>query len=135
MLRYMPEHQFLSDDEAFEVGVGFRRDHPHRLRMLSRVLGWGDLDDDDAVRQFVHAIPSWRSGRRPPSPQVDRITQHVAAYPAVGAASNLATGCAFWDGCQLSTRWHAERRFGAGCQASARRTGLSAGANACGSPR
>jgi hypothetical protein len=40
----------LSDDEAFEFGVGFRRDHPHRLRLLSRVLGWGDLDDDDAMR-------------------------------------------------------------------------------------
>jgi deazaflavin-dependent oxidoreductase (nitroreductase family) len=54
---YRPEQRFLSDDEAFDVGVGFRRDHPHRLRLLSKVLGWGDLDDDDAMRQFVHGHP------------------------------------------------------------------------------
>mgnify|MGYP003502597711 CR=1 FL=1 len=45
------------DDEAFEVGAEFRRDHPHRLRLLSTVLGWGDLDDDEPVRQFVRNHP------------------------------------------------------------------------------
>jgi deazaflavin-dependent oxidoreductase (nitroreductase family) len=54
---FVPDHRFLSDDEAFEVGAGFRRDHPHRLRLLSTVLGWGDLDDDEAVRQFVRNHP------------------------------------------------------------------------------
>jgi deazaflavin-dependent oxidoreductase (nitroreductase family) len=54
---YVPEHRFLSDDEAFAVGVAFRRAHPHRLQLLSTVLGWGDLDDDDALRQFVHDHP------------------------------------------------------------------------------
>ena len=54
---YVPEHPLLSDDEAFEIAVGFRRDHPHRLRLLSAVLGWGNLADDDAVRRFVHGHP------------------------------------------------------------------------------
>ncbi|HEX4981030.1 MAG TPA: nitroreductase family deazaflavin-dependent oxidoreductase [Ilumatobacteraceae bacterium] len=54
---YVPDHRFLSDDEAFEVGAGFRRDHPHRLRLPTTVLGWGDLDDDEAVRQFVRNHP------------------------------------------------------------------------------
>ena len=54
---YVPEHRFLSDDEAFEVGIEFRRDHPHRLRLLSAVLGWGDMDNDDALRSFVHGHP------------------------------------------------------------------------------
>jgi deazaflavin-dependent oxidoreductase (nitroreductase family) len=54
---YPPGQRFLSDDEAFDVGVGFRRGHPHRLRLLSNVLGWGDLDDDEALRQFVHSHP------------------------------------------------------------------------------
>ena len=38
---YVPEHRFLSDDEAFEVGIEFRRDHPHRLRLLERGAGVG----------------------------------------------------------------------------------------------
>jgi deazaflavin-dependent oxidoreductase (nitroreductase family) len=54
---YVPEHRFLSDDEAFVIAVGFRRDHPHRLRLLSAVLGWGNLADDDAVRRFVRGHP------------------------------------------------------------------------------
>jgi deazaflavin-dependent oxidoreductase (nitroreductase family) len=54
---YVPEQRFLSDDEAFDVGVAFRHDHPHRLRLLATFLGWGDLDDDDAVRRFVHGHP------------------------------------------------------------------------------
>jgi deazaflavin-dependent oxidoreductase (nitroreductase family) len=62
---YVPEQRFLDDDEAFEVGVGFRHDHPHRLRLLSTVLGWGDLDDDEAVHRFVHGHPfiAFRPGR------------------------------------------------------------------------
>jgi deazaflavin-dependent oxidoreductase (nitroreductase family) len=55
--RYAPVHRLLDDDEAFQVGVSFRRHHPHRLRLLSAVLGWGDLGNDDAVRRFVHDHP------------------------------------------------------------------------------
>jgi deazaflavin-dependent oxidoreductase (nitroreductase family) len=54
---FTPRQRFLPDEEAFAVAVGFRRAHPHRLRLLSRVLGWGDLRDDAAVREFVHTHP------------------------------------------------------------------------------
>jgi deazaflavin-dependent oxidoreductase (nitroreductase family) len=55
--RYLPQHRFLTVDEALDVAVCFRRDHPHRLHLLQSVLGWGDLDDDTALRQFVVARP------------------------------------------------------------------------------
>jgi deazaflavin-dependent oxidoreductase (nitroreductase family) len=52
-----PEHRFLSDDEAFDVATRFRRQHPHRLRLISSMLGWGDLRDDARVRWFVQTHP------------------------------------------------------------------------------
>ena len=55
--RFVPAHRFLTEVEAFEVALGFRAAHPHRLRLLSRVLGWGDLRDDAAVREFVRTHP------------------------------------------------------------------------------
>ena len=55
--RFVPEHRFLSEDEAVAVAVAFRQRHPYRLRLLSTVLGWGDLRTDDAVRDFVRARP------------------------------------------------------------------------------
>jgi len=54
---WRPEHRFLDETEALEVAAGFRRAHPHRLRLLCRVLGWGDLQDDEAVRAFVRSHP------------------------------------------------------------------------------
>ena len=54
---YTPEHRFLTDNEAFEVAVQFRREHPRRLRLLSKILGWGDLRDDDRVRGFIQTHP------------------------------------------------------------------------------
>jgi hypothetical protein len=48
---------FLSDDEAFDVATRFRRQHPHRLRLISSILGWGDLRDDARVRRFVQTHP------------------------------------------------------------------------------
>jgi deazaflavin-dependent oxidoreductase (nitroreductase family) len=54
---FIPEHRFLSDDEAFDVAVQFRREHPWRLRLISTILGWGDLRDDAAVRAFVQTHP------------------------------------------------------------------------------
>ncbi len=53
-----PQHWFLSDDEAFDVAVQFRREHPHRLDLLSTILGWGNLRDDAAVRAFIQTHPS-----------------------------------------------------------------------------
>jgi len=54
---FTPEHRFLSDDEAFDVAARFRRQHPHRLRLISGILGWGDLRDDARVRRFVQTHP------------------------------------------------------------------------------
>lgn len=54
---FAPDHRFLTDDEAFEVAVQFRREHPRRLRLISTILGWGDLRDEATVRQFVHSHP------------------------------------------------------------------------------
>lgn len=55
--RFAPLHRFLTDDEAFSVGIAFRQAHPQRLRLLSTILGWGDLRSDDAVRSFVQRHP------------------------------------------------------------------------------
>jgi deazaflavin-dependent oxidoreductase (nitroreductase family) len=55
--RFVPEHRFLTDDEAVAVGLEFRRRHPRRLWLVSRILGWGDLRRDDTVRDFVHHHP------------------------------------------------------------------------------
>ena len=54
---YTPEHRFLTEEEAFDVTVQFRRKHPHRMRLITKIFGWGDLRDDDAVREFVRAHP------------------------------------------------------------------------------
>jgi len=54
---FTPQHRFLSDEEAFDVAVQFRREHPQRLRLLSTILGWGDLRDDAAVRGIIPTHP------------------------------------------------------------------------------
>jgi deazaflavin-dependent oxidoreductase (nitroreductase family) len=54
---YIPEHRFLSEDESFEAAVQFLRDHPWRLRLISTLLGWGDLHDDDTAREFTRTHP------------------------------------------------------------------------------
>ena len=54
---FTPQHRFLSDEEAFDVAVQFRREHPRRMRLISAILGWGDLRDDAAVRGFIRTHP------------------------------------------------------------------------------
>jgi deazaflavin-dependent oxidoreductase (nitroreductase family) len=54
---FTPQHRFLSHDEAFDVAVQFRREHPQRLRLLSTILGWGNLRDDAAVHDFIRTHP------------------------------------------------------------------------------
>lgn len=54
---FRPEQRFLSEDESFAVAVEFRRRHPWRLRLVSRILGWDDLRSDAAVRDFVRSRP------------------------------------------------------------------------------
>ena len=54
---YVPSHRFLTEDESVAVAVEFRARHPWRLRLFSRILGWGNLDSDQAVREFVRTRP------------------------------------------------------------------------------
>jgi hypothetical protein len=37
--------------------VQFRREHPHRMRLITRIFGSGDLRENDAVREFVRPHP------------------------------------------------------------------------------
>ncbi len=54
---YVPQQHFLSEDEAVAVALEFRRRHPHRLRLIATILGWGDLSSDAAVRELVRNRP------------------------------------------------------------------------------
>lgn len=54
---FTPTHRFLTEEEAVAVVEEFRQRHPYRVRFISRVLGWGDLWSDEAVRAFVAARP------------------------------------------------------------------------------
>lgn len=54
---FAPEQRFLTDDEAFEVAVDYRRRHPWRLRLEALIFGWDDLRSDAAVREFVRERP------------------------------------------------------------------------------
>lgn len=55
--KFVPEQRFLTEDEAVAVAVGFRDRHPRRLRLFSRILGWGDLATEAAVRELVRGRP------------------------------------------------------------------------------
>ena len=54
---FVPEHRFLTEDEAVAVVTDFRRRHPWRVRLASAILGRGDLRSDAVVRRFVHERP------------------------------------------------------------------------------
>ena len=54
---YVPAQRFLTDDEAFDVLASFGHHHPWRLRLITTVLGWGDLRSDAALREFVGSHP------------------------------------------------------------------------------
>lgn len=68
---FVPAHRFLTEDEAVVVAARFRQRHPHRLRFMSKVLGWGDLRSEGALRAFVASrpfvelTPADRQGARP----------------------------------------------------------------------
>lgn len=64
---FVPEQRLLIEEEAFDVGQQFRRDHPYRMRLISRILGWGDMRDDAQLRQFVrqHPFIAFRPTTRP----------------------------------------------------------------------
>jgi deazaflavin-dependent oxidoreductase (nitroreductase family) len=54
---FTPQQRFLSQEEAVAVLAEFVRRHPGRSRLLSAVLGWGDLRSDTAARDFVRTRP------------------------------------------------------------------------------
>jgi deazaflavin-dependent oxidoreductase (nitroreductase family) len=54
---FTPTQRFLSDTEALEVMAEFRHSHPWRLRLVSAVLGLGDLRNDATARTFVTTHP------------------------------------------------------------------------------
>jgi deazaflavin-dependent oxidoreductase (nitroreductase family) len=54
---FTPDQRFLSAEESAAVLAGFQRRHPHRVRLLASVLGWGGLHSDAAVRDFVSTRP------------------------------------------------------------------------------
>ncbi len=54
---FTPAHRFLPADESVLVLAEFLRRHPYRSRLISSVLGWGNLHSDAAARDFVAARP------------------------------------------------------------------------------
>jgi deazaflavin-dependent oxidoreductase (nitroreductase family) len=55
--RFEPEHRFLDEDEGVAVGIAFRHRHRKRVWLLSTILGWGDMRNDQVVREFVQGHP------------------------------------------------------------------------------
>jgi deazaflavin-dependent oxidoreductase (nitroreductase family) len=53
---FVPQHRFLTEEEAFAVGTEFRHRHPWRVRLISSVLGV-DLHSDAGIREFVGTRP------------------------------------------------------------------------------
>ena len=54
---FTPAHRFLSQDEAFDVVVQFRREHPRRVRLATTIMNWGDFRSDATVRDFIATHP------------------------------------------------------------------------------
>jgi deazaflavin-dependent oxidoreductase (nitroreductase family) len=54
---YIPQHRFLSEDESVAVAGDFLREHPYRVLLASRILGWPDLHTEAALRGFVRTHP------------------------------------------------------------------------------
>ena len=55
--RFVPTHRFLTDDEAVAVVRSFRARHRGRVRLVSTILGWGDLRTEASIRSFVEHHP------------------------------------------------------------------------------
>jgi deazaflavin-dependent oxidoreductase (nitroreductase family) len=54
---FTPQQRFLSEEESLAVVAEFGRRHPGRLRLITSILGWGDLRSDAAARDFVSTRP------------------------------------------------------------------------------
>lgn len=55
--KFVPAQRFLVQDEAVAVAGGFRDRYPWRMRLFSRILGWGDLGSEAALRELVRDRP------------------------------------------------------------------------------
>jgi deazaflavin-dependent oxidoreductase (nitroreductase family) len=64
---YVPVQHFLSEHEAVATAVEFARGHPRRLRLMSSILGWGNLTREPAMRAFARSRPfvSFRPAQLP----------------------------------------------------------------------
>jgi deazaflavin-dependent oxidoreductase (nitroreductase family) len=141
---FTPQQRFLTEDEAFEAAAQLRREHPHRVRLLSALLGWGDLRDDARLRDFVRdhpfvafrpaavqAVDDGRGGRSPertPVPQEAAPGVHVLTLGRGALASNVClvrSGQAWvlvdagWPGSAATIRGAAESLFGTGARPAA----------------
>ena len=56
-LSFTPAQRFLTEDEAYDVVRRFRAAHPHRVRLISSIFGWGNLRDEVRLREFASAHP------------------------------------------------------------------------------
>ena len=56
-LSFTPAQRFLTEDEAYDVVRRFRAAHPHRVRLISSIFGWGNLRDEARLREFASAHP------------------------------------------------------------------------------
>jgi hypothetical protein len=54
---FTPQQRFLSEEESLAVVAEFWHRHPGRLRLITSILGWGDLRSDAAARDFVSTRP------------------------------------------------------------------------------
>jgi deazaflavin-dependent oxidoreductase (nitroreductase family) len=75
---FSPEQRFLSEDESVAVMVAFRHLHPGRVRLITWVLGWGDLSSDTAVKDFVRSRPFVSFRPADPAVQAVRSASTVA---------------------------------------------------------
>ena len=74
---FAPQQRFLTEQEASDVLIAFRREHPHRLRLMSTLMGWDDLRDDAAVQEFVHTRPfvAFRPPEKAAAPPAEAATE------------------------------------------------------------
>ncbi|GAA2864760.1 nitroreductase family deazaflavin-dependent oxidoreductase [Pseudonocardia halophobica] len=84
---FTPQQRFLTEEEAFDVAMQFRRAHPRRMRLISTVLGWGNLRDDGPLREFVrtHPFVAFRP-TEPPAPQAPPGRERSAHVLSAGSS-------------------------------------------------
>jgi deazaflavin-dependent oxidoreductase (nitroreductase family) len=84
---FIPKQRFLTEQEAFAVGMDFRRRHPWRIRLIGRLLGF-DLRSDAALQQFTNSpalrpapASGWAGGSTSHRRPVTRWLAHASPAP------------------------------------------------------